>query len=65
MNQDQMFESAAEFTRRTNTLLQSALRASNKEDGGDHSAFNRCMAQAKAKRMTWVEGLEHTIATLK
>jgi hypothetical protein len=57
-------ETPAEFSQRAGDLLRAALRASTKQDGGDHSALNRCMSQAKARRMTWVEGLEYSIATL-
>jgi hypothetical protein len=65
MNHSYVSESPAEFSQRANTLLNSAIRASAKHDGGDLSALNRCMNQAKAKRMTWVEGLEHSIEMLK
>lgn len=56
--------SPAEFTKRANALLHQALRMSI-DGSGDQTLFIRCMSQAKAKRLTWVEGLEFTIATLK
>jgi hypothetical protein len=65
MNHSHVSESPAEFTQRANALLNSALRASAKHDGGDLTALNRCMSLAKTKRMTWVEGLEYSIETLK
>ena len=54
----------AEFTKHANALLNQALRMSM-DRSGDQTSFIRCMSQAKAKRMTWVEGLEFTIATLR
>lgn len=65
MNRPISLESPEEFSRRANALLLAALKASIKEDGGDQSAFRRCMSNAKAQRMTWVEGLEFTIAMLE
>jgi hypothetical protein len=56
--------SPSEFTKHANALLHQAVRMSI-DSGGDQTAFIRCMSQAKAKRMTWVEGLEFTIATLR
>jgi len=41
-----------------------ALRLSMK-DCGDYTVFERCMGQATAKRMTWVQGLEYTVSVLK
>jgi hypothetical protein len=65
MNHSYHSESPSEFSQRASTLLNSAIRASAKHDGGDLTALNRCMSQAKAKRMTWVEGLEYSIETLR
>lgn len=59
-----MTETVEQFTLRANSLLQTALRLSIK-DTGDHSAFERCIGQAKARRMTWVEGLDYTVRTLR
>lgn len=65
MNHSLVSESPAEFTQRANVLLNTALRTSAKHDGGDLTALNRCMSHAKAKRMSWVEGLEYSIEALK
>jgi hypothetical protein len=65
MNDSYVSESPAEFSKRATALLNAAIRASAKHDGGDLTALNRCMNQAKAKRMTWVEGLEYSIETLR
>lgn len=54
-----MSETAEQFTLRANSLLEQALKLSLKTSG-NNSAFEQCMGQAKAKRMTWVEGLEYT-----
>jgi hypothetical protein len=40
--------------------MQLALRAGGDTEN-DHSHFMRCMSEAKAKRMTYVEGLQYTI----
>jgi hypothetical protein len=65
MNSPYPSESPAEFSKRATALLNSAIRASAKHDGGDLTSLNGCMNQAKAKRMTWVEGLEYSIETLR
>jgi hypothetical protein len=59
-----MSETPEQFTLRANSLLQTALRLSTKESG-DYAAFERCMVQAKTKRMTRVEGLDYTVKTLR
>jgi hypothetical protein len=64
MNDSHVSKSPAEFTQRANALLNRALRASAKHDGGDLTALNRCMNHAKAKRMTWIEGLEYSVDAL-
>jgi len=58
-------ESVAEFTARAQRLLHTALRLSRRGGEDDYTDFNRCMLHGKAQRMTWVEGLEYTIATLQ
>ena len=59
-----MTETPEQFTLRASSLLQTAPRLSIKESG-DHAAFERCMAQAKPKRMMWVEGLDYTVKSLR
>ena len=59
-----MTETPEQFTHRANSPLDKSLRLSIKTSG-DHTAWERCMGQAKAKRMTWVEGLEYTVNTLR
>ncbi len=57
-------ESPAEFSERANRLLRNALRASDQHDGGNHSALNHCLNEAKGMRMSWVEGLDYAIREL-
>jgi hypothetical protein len=58
------YETVEEFTARARRLTEAAAR-----EGGDtqnqHSHFCRCMAEAKSRRMTWVEGLQYTIDQAK
>jgi hypothetical protein len=53
-------ETAEEFTARARRLMQLALKAGGDTEN-DHSHFERCMNEAKSKRMTYVEGLQYTI----
>ena len=55
----------AEFTKRANDLYQTAVRLSSKQDGGEFTAINRCLRQAKSRRMSWVEGLEYAVQVLQ
>lgn len=54
-------ETPEQFTQRAKHLLQEALRLCRRDDGDESATFSHCMSQAKAQRMTWVEGLEFTI----
>jgi hypothetical protein len=62
---NQIAETPAEFTERANTLLQMAIRLSAKRGEGKLSALNRCLSEAKARKMTWIEGLEHAVQVLR
>ena len=58
-------ETPAEFTRGANDLYQTAVRLSAKQDGGELTALNRCLSQAKSQRMSRVEGLEYAVQVLQ
>jgi hypothetical protein len=53
-------KTAEEFTARARRLMPLALKAGGETEHG-HTHFMRCMSEAKAKRMTYVEGLQYTI----
>ena len=52
-------ESVEEFSKRAQSLLRIAIQVCGGPE--DLTLLNRYMQQAKARRMTWVEGLEYSI----
>ena len=51
------------FSSSKHNLLFNALQASGQTQG-DYTAFNRCMSEARAKGLTWVQGLDYTVKKL-
>ncbi len=56
--------SSGRFSSRKHNLLFDALNASG-QTSGDYTEFNRCMSEAKAKGLTWVQGLDYTVKKLQ
>ncbi len=56
--------SSGRFSSRKHNLLFDALQASG-QTSGDYTDFNRCMSEAKAKGLTWVQGLDYTVKKLQ
>ena len=57
-------ETPTKFSARANRLYAEAQRLSRRE-AESLEPLDRCMAEAKGLRMTWVEGLEYSISKLK
>ncbi len=57
-------ESPQEFSARAARLLAEAKRLSS-QFGDDYAELNRWMAQAKRRRMTWVDGLAFAIERMR
>lgn len=57
-------ETPQEFSARAAQLLAEAKRLSS-QFGDDYGELNRWMAQAKRRRMTWVDGLAFAIERMK
>lgn len=58
-----MNSSSGRFSSSKHNLLFNALQASG-QTNGDYTAFNRCMSEARAKGLTWVQGLDYTVKKL-
>ena len=56
--------SSGRFSSSKHNLLFNALQASG-QTNGDYTAFNRCMSEARAKGLTWVQGLDYTVKKLQ
>ena len=56
--------SSGRFSSRKHNLLFDALNAAG-QTTGDYTEFNRCMSEAKAKGLTWVQGLDYTVKKLQ
>lgn len=56
--------SSGRFSSSKHNLLFHALQASG-QTNGDYTAFNRCMSEARAKGLTWVQGLDYTVKKLQ
>ena len=56
--------SSGRFSSSKHNLLFNALQASG-QTHGDYTAFNRCMSEARAKGLTWVQGLDYTVKKLQ
>jgi len=57
-------ETAQEFSARAARLLADA-KALSMKFGDDYGELNRWMAQAKQRRMTWVDGLAFAIGRMR
>ncbi len=55
--------SPGRFSSSKHNLLFNALQASG-QNHGDYTAFNRCMSEARAKGLTWLQGLDYTVKKL-
>ncbi len=59
-----LMSSSGRFSSRKHNLLFDALQASG-QTSGDYTDFNRCMSEAKARGLTWVQGLDYTVKKLQ
>ena len=57
-------ETPQELSKRAKALLAQAVRLATR-DRDDLTLLNRLMGEAKQLRMTWIEGLEYSIAQMK